>query len=71
MFKVNSARVRALLFQSGLCMSAFAASAGLNALTVKRAVNGNSTATLKTIRALAKFFNVDPESLILGGEAHD
>lgn len=71
-FKLNSARVRALLFQSGLCMSDFAASTGLNVLTVKRAVNGNSPATLKTIRTLAKFFNVDPESLILERNgAHD
>lgn len=65
MFKVNSARVRELLFQSGLCMSVFAARAGLNVLTVKRVVAENSTATIKTISALAKFFGVEPDSLIL------
>lgn len=65
MFKVDVARVRALLLQNGLPLSAFAAKCGLNVLTVKRTLNADATATIKTISALAKVFDVPAESLIL------
>ena len=64
MFKVDSARVRALLLQSGLPIKAFAQKAGLNVLTVKRALRDGASATIKTIAALAKSFNVDANTLV-------
>lgn len=65
MFKVDSNRVRALLLQSGLSFSEFAEQCGLNVLTVKRAIKDGASASLKTIGALAKFFGVPADSLIL------
>lgn len=65
MFKVNSARIRDLLFQSGLSLRKLAEKAGLNALTAGKLIRDGATASPKTISALAKFFNVDGNSLIL------
>lgn len=65
MFKVDSNRVRALILKNGLPLSAFAEKCGLNVLTVKRTLNADATATIKTISALAKVFDVPAESLIL------
>lgn len=64
MFKVDSARVRALLLQSGLSLKQFAEQSGLNVLTVKRALRDGASATIKTIYALAKSFNVDANTLV-------
>lgn len=65
MFKVDNIRVRALILQSGLPFSEFAQKAGLNVLTVKRAMRDGATASLKTIAALAKVFGVPADELIL------
>ena len=65
MFKINSARVRALLLQSGLPISEFAQKAQLNALTVKRAMKDGASASIRTIAALARAFGVDANELIL------
>lgn len=65
MFKVNVDRVRALLLQSGLPISAFAQKAGLNVLTVKRTLKDDASANIRTIAALAKVFAVEPVTLIL------
>ena len=71
MFRINAKLVRDFLFQRGLSVREFAAAAGLNALTAGKLIRDGATATMKTISALAKFFGVDGNSLILGGEAHD
>lgn len=65
MFKVNSARVRALILQSGKPISEFAQAAGLNALTVRRALKDGAAASIRTIAALAKVFGVPADELIL------
>lgn len=65
MFKVDTNRVRALLLQSGLPFSAFAQKANLNVLTVKRTLKDGASATVRTIAALAKVFDVPAETLIL------
>lgn len=65
MFKINSARVRALLLQGGLPISEFAQKAGLNVLTVKRAMKDGASASIRTIAALAKIFGVPADELIL------
>ena len=64
MFKVDSARIRALLLQSGLPFSEFAQKAGLNVLTVKRAMRDGASASIRTICALAKCFGVDANTLV-------
>lgn len=64
MFKVDSARVRALLLQSGLSLKAFAEQSGLNVLTVKRALRDGASASIRTICALAKCFGVDANTLV-------
>ena len=68
MFKVDSARVRALLLQCGLSLREFAAQAGLNVITAGKIVRDNVKVSMKTVGTLAKFFNVDGESLILKAE---
>lgn len=65
MFKINSARVRALLLQNGLPFSEVAKKAGLNVLTVKRALRDGASASIRTIAALAKVFGVDANTLVL------
>lgn len=64
MFKVDSARVRALILQSGLPFSVFAQKAGLNVLTVKRTLKDDASATIRTIAAMAKVFGVAADTLI-------
>lgn len=64
MFKVDSARIRALLLQSGLSLKAFAEQSGLNVLTVKRALRDGASASIRTICALAKCFGVDANTLV-------
>ena len=65
MFKVNSARVRDFLFQRGLSLRQFAEQAGLNTATAGKLIRDGATVSTKTISALAKFFNVTGDELIL------
>lgn len=65
MFKLNAKLVRAEILRRGLSLKEFAAQSGLNGLTAAKVIRDDTTASLKTISALAKFFNVDGESLIL------
>lgn len=65
MFKLNAKLVRDFLFQSGLSIREFAEKAGLNAFTAGKIVRDGATVTTKTISALAKFFGVDGDELIL------
>lgn len=65
MFKVDSARVRSLVLQSGLPFSEFAQKAQLNVLTVKRAMRDGASASIRTIAALARAFGVPADELIL------
>ena len=65
MFQIDVSRVRSLIFQNGLSVSAFAAKTGLSVTTVKRVLRDGATASLKTISTLAKNLGVDGNSLIL------
>ena len=65
MFKVDSDKIRSLIFANGLSLNQFAQKAGLNTLTACKLVRDGATATAKTIGTLAKFFNVDGNELIL------
>jgi len=68
MFTVDARRIRALMFERGIAgVSALARAAQLNALTVSKVLKDGSTATAKTIAALARFFGVNGEDLILKG----
>lgn len=65
MMKVDSARVRDLLFQRGLSIREFATQSGLNEFTARKTTRDGATVSMKVVGALAKFFNVDGNSLIL------
>ena len=65
MFKINAAVVREEIFKRGLSLREFAAQAGLNVITAGKIVRDNVKVSMKTVGTLAKFFNVDGESLIL------
>lgn len=67
MFTVDASRIRTLMFERGLSVTELAKKAKLNAITTARVLKGNATATSKTIAALAKFFGVDGNTLILKG----
>lgn len=66
MFVVNASRIRELMFQKN-CVGTYelARQAKLNGATIKKCLQDGSKATLKTIGALAKFFGVNGEQLIL------
>ena len=67
MFKLDAKLVRAEIFKRGLSLREFAEQAGLNVITAGRVIRDGATASMKTVGTLAKFFNVDGESLILKG----
>lgn len=64
MFKIDSDFVRRMIFERGLSLRQFAAQSGLNGLTVAKIVKDGATASAQTIGVLARFFNVDGNSLI-------
>ena len=68
MFKVDSDKIRSMIFAKGLSLNQFAQKSGLNALTVCKLVRDGTTTTAKTIGTLAKFFNVDGNNFILKAE---
>ena len=65
MFQIDSAKIRNLIFASGLTLKQFALKVGLNERTTGKLTRDGATATAKTISTLAKFFNVDGNDLIL------
>lgn len=69
MFKVDSDFVRRMVFERGLSLRQFAEQSGLNGLTVAKIVKDGATASAQTIAALARFFGVDGNSLILSSQA--
>ena len=66
MFMVNASKIRTLMFAKGIVGSyELARQAKLNGATIKKCLQDGSKATLKTIFALANFFGVNGEELIL------
>lgn len=65
MFTVDASRIRTLLFERGISIAELAKLAKLNGLTARKVIADGSAVTTKTISALAKFFGVDGETLIL------
>ena len=66
MFEVDAAMIRRKVADSGLTAKEFAERAELNAMTVTRLINGNTTrASIKVLGKLAKALGVDSETLIL------
>ena len=70
MFEVNAKNVREALFKRGWSLSEFARNARLHDKTCRSLLRG-ARVTIKTVAVAAAALGVDPESLILGGEAHD
>ena len=64
MFKVNSSKLRAMLFERGLSVSEFAKAANINAVTARKLFNDGATVNAKVIAALAKFFDVNGNELL-------
>ena len=67
MFELNASRIRSLTFERGLGVYELARQAKINAVTAAKVLKDGATATAKTVSALAKFFCVDGEELILKG----
>ncbi len=65
MFTVDASRIRGLIFERGITISELAQSAKLNSITARKVIADGAKVTSKTISALAKFFGVDGETLIL------
>ena len=65
MFEVDTELLQRLYFETGQSLRQFAKSAGLNLLTIRRLITGSrSKTTGKVIAALAKYFGVNPETLL-------
>lgn len=64
MFKVNTSRIRELMFERGLSISEFAKAAKINPITAAKVLRDGTTVNGKTIVALAKFFGVNGNELI-------
>ena len=67
MFRLNTSLIRRLFFERGLTIAEFARQTRLNALTARKAIGDDATATPKVIHALAEFFGIDADALILKG----
>ena len=65
MFKVNAECVRGLVVERGLSLRDFARQAGLNEITARRALTDDTKLSLAVFGALAKFFGVGADELIL------
>lgn len=65
MFKVDSKKIRGLMFERGLSIEEFAKSAQINGLTARRAIQDGSTLSAKSISTLARFFGVGGNELII------
>ena len=65
MFQIDSSRVRSEIFKRGLSTSEFARQVGLTETTARKLLRDGSEVQPKVIGALAKFFGVDGETLIL------
>ncbi|MBR3049879.1 MAG: helix-turn-helix domain-containing protein [Selenomonadaceae bacterium] len=64
--KVNASRIRTLMFERNIAgVYKLARAAGLNAGTTGKMLVDGSRVQLKSIHALAKFFGVNGEELIL------
>lgn len=65
MFVVNAKKIRQLMFERELNISALAKAARLNPFTARKIVTDGATATGKVVGRLAKFFGVDGNDLLL------
>lgn len=65
MFEVNAQRVRGLVVERGLSLRGFARAAELNELTARRALTDGTKLSLSVIGALAKYFGVGADELIV------
>lgn len=67
MFEVDATLIRRLVISKALTLRDFATGAQINSTTASRVLQDGATATLKTIGALAKYFGVEADALILKG----
>lgn len=66
MFTIDAGKIRSLMFEHEVSgVYDLARKAKINNLTAARVLKDGATATTKTIAALAKFFNVNGNDLIL------
>lgn len=65
MFTVDTHKIRTLMFAKGIGVYELARQAQLNAGTVAKLLRDNAKATAKTISAVARFFDVDGNELLL------
>lgn len=65
MFRLNATLIRKLLIERRLSIRQLAKQSGLNELTARKVIDDGAKVTLRTLAALADYFNVDSEELIL------
>ena len=65
MFKVDASRIRALVFDRELTITEFAKAAKINRITAAKVLRDGTTVNGKTIVALAKFFGVTGNEIIV------
>ena len=67
MFRLNATLIRKLLIERRLSIRQLAKQSGLNELTARKVIDDGAKVTLRTLAALADYFNVNGEELILKG----
>lgn len=65
MFTVNAKKIRPLMFERELNISALAKATNLNPFTARKITKDGATVTGKVVGRLAKFFGVNGEDLLL------
>ena len=64
MFRLNASRIRQLMFERELNISALAKAAKLNGFTARKIVTDGARVNGATVGRLAKFFGVNGEDLL-------
>lgn len=64
MFRINASRIRQLMFERELNISALAKAARLNGFTARKIVHDGARVNGATVGRLAKFFGVNGEDLL-------
>lgn len=65
MFPINAAKIRQLMFEHGLTLTAFAEQSKVHVLTIRKMLTDGAKCTAKPLMAVAKLFGIDAEQLLL------
>ena len=68
MFRLNVPMIRRLLAERRQSIRQFALASGLHEFTARKAVTDGATISMKTLGAIAQYFAVDADALIMKGD---